>query len=286
VRPWYQLDRGGDAWHVLAKAYAEDLLITVRAAYDRALDDEELRLRAAVAAEKPVAIFWHYLRPAAAKRAGHSPMRPRQLEVRTRQVTLALTDWTRGGKPGETWAVDYHVVHLREKSPPAGVARLEWFLLTTYPVRSATDALRVAWGYSLRWRIEEFHKTWKSGACNIQRSQLRSSETFKRWATLLAAVAARIERLKQISRTKPDTPALELATRDEIDGAIVLTRRCKWKIGQNMTIAEFVLLVANIGGYTGRSSGGPPGTIVIARGLDRVTAAAAALAATRPAKKI
>jgi hypothetical protein len=196
-----------------------------------------------------------------------------------------LTDWSRG-KAGRTWTVDYHIVYVREKSPPPGVERLEWFLLTTYPVRCVKDALRVAWGYSLRWRIEEFHKTWKSGACNLERSQLRSSENFKRWATLLAAVAARIERLKQVARTNPDTPALDLATRDEIDGAIVLTRRCKWKLGQNMTIAEFVLLVANLGGYTGRSSGGPPGSIVIARGLDRVTAAATALAATRGAKKM
>jgi hypothetical protein len=57
------------------------------------------------------------------------------------------------------------------------------------------------------------------------------------------------------------------------------TERCKWKLGAEPTIEQFVLLVANMGGYTGRSSGGPPGSIVIARGFDRVTAAAAAFAA-------
>jgi hypothetical protein len=286
VRPWYQLDRGGDAWHVLRRAADEQLLITVRAAYDRVLDsdDEHIRLRAAVAAENPIAIFRLYLRPGAAKRAGHSPLRPRHMEVRTRPVSLVLTDWRDRGRPISHLA-DYHVVHLREKSPPSGVERLEWFLLTTYPVGCVNDALRVAWGYSLRWRIEEFHKTWKSGACNVERSQLRSPESFKRWATLLAAVASRIERLKQIARLQPETPALELATRDEIDGAMVLTPRCKWKLGQEMTVAQFVLLVANIGGYTGQSSGGPPGSIVIARGLDRVGAAAIALGALRRPEK-
>jgi hypothetical protein len=284
TRPWYQLDRGGDAWHVLRKAADEGLWITVRAAHDRALESHppEISLRAAVASRKPVASFRHYLRPAAAKRAGHSPLRPRHLEIRYCPVTLALKEWD-DHKGTRRAPASYHVIHLREKSPPPGVRRLEWFLLTTYPVASAQDALRVAQGYTLRWRIEEFHKTWKSGACNVEQSQLRSSESFKRWATLLAAVASRIERLKQSARTRPDTPALELATRDEIDGAIALVPECKWRLGAELTIEQFVLLVADVGGYTGRSSGGPPGSIVIARGLDRVVAAAAGLAAARRA---
>ena len=290
VKPWYQLDRGGDAGPILLKAVQEQLHLTVRAAYDRTLaddDDDYVRLRKAVAAEKPIAHFAHYLRPAAAKRVGHSPLRPRHLEIRVRAVTLALTDYGPRPKKGERQqAVDCWAVSLREVSPPPGVRRLHWLLLTTYPVRNLQDALKVAWGYSLRWRIEEFHKTWKSGACNIERSQLRSCATFQRWATLLAAVAARIERLKQAARQQPDDPAAEYASRDEIDGAIVLTQRCKWKLGQELTVEQFVTLVANIGGYTGRSSGGPPGSIVIARGLDRVTAAAAGLAAARGAKKI
>jgi len=290
VKPWYQLDRGGDAGPTLLKAVQEELLLTVRAAYDRSLADDEddyAHLQAAVASEKPIAHFAHYLRPAAAKRVGHSPLRPRHLEIRVRAVTLAVTDYGPHPKKGERrQAVDCWAVSLREVSPPPGVRRLNWLLLTTYPVRSVNDALKVAWGYSLRWRIEEFHKTWKSGACHLERSQLRSCANFQRWATLQAAVAARIERLKQAARQQPDAPALDYASRDEIDGAIVLAESRKWKLGQEMTIEQFVLLVAHIGGFTGRSSGGPPGSIVIARGLDRVTAAAAGLAAARGAKKI
>jgi hypothetical protein len=290
VKPWYQLDRGGDAGPTLLKAVQERLLLTVRAAYDRRLADDEdgyRKLRAAVASEKPIAYFDHFLRPAAAKRAGHSTLRPRHLEIRVRAVTLAVTNYGPHPKKGERrQAVDCWAVFLREVSPPPGARRLEWLLLTTYPVRSVHDALKVAWGYSLRWRIEEFHKTWKSGACDLERSQLRSSENFQRWATLQAAMAARIERLKQAARQQPSDPALDYASRDEIDGAIVLAESRKWKLGQDMTVEQFVLLVADVGGYTGRSSGGPPGSIVIARGLDRVTAAAAGLAAARGAKQI
>jgi len=37
--------------------------------------------------------------------------------------------------------------------------------------------------------------------------------------------------------------------------------------------------VAEIGGYTGKSSGGPPGSTTIARGLEQVLVVARALAA-------
>ena len=147
------------------------------------------------------------------------------------------------------------------------------------PTRQRDFALEVVRNYCLRWRVEEFHKTWKSGACNLETSQLRSPKTFKCWATLQAAVATRIERFKLVARTAPNTPALEIASRTEIDAAILLTKsllaeRCKWKLGDELTAEQFVRLVANLGGYTGKSSGGPPGSIVIRRGFEQVETSA------------
>lgn len=92
-------------------------------------------------------------------------------------------------------------------------------------------------------------------------------------------MAARIERLKLTSRSTPETPALEIASRTEIDAAILLTRRCKWEPGDELTAEEFVRLVADLGGYIGKSSGGPPGSIVIRRGLERVETSARTLEA-------
>lgn len=275
-RAWYQLDRAGDAWHLLKKAHEERLLMTVRSAHDRTIGEtgREEKLREAVSKEKVSARFAHHLRPGAAKRAGHRPERARHLAIRSREVLLRLTSWE-SGRP-QTKAT-YWVVHVRESRPPRGCERLEWFLLTTYPVKSGSDAELVVRGYCMRWRVEEFHKTWKTGACNVENSQLRSAENFKRWATILAAVASRIERFKQVSRSTPDISARKLASQDELDAAILLTKRCAHRPGASLTAMQFVTLVANLGGYTGKSSGGPPGSIVIARGFDRVLAAATAL---------
>ncbi|HXS15600.1 MAG TPA: IS4 family transposase [Polyangiaceae bacterium] len=275
-RAWYQLDRGGDSYHVLRKARDEGLLITVRSAYDRALVSDGQSMRTKVSSSKVLGGFQHFLKPSAARRAGHSACRARKLVVRALPVRLRLTEYRPNFQKTE---MDLWVVHVRESSPPRNAERLEWFLQTTYPVKSKYDALRVARAYCLRWRIEEFHKTWKSGACQMETSQLRSPQTFKRWATLHAAVAARIERFKHTARNAPSTPALQVASRWEIDAAILLTTRCRFKPGDELNTAEFVLLVANLGGYTGKSSGGPPGSIVIKRGFDQVLAAGRALEA-------
>ena len=56
--------------------------------------------------------------------------------------------------------------------------------------------------------------------------------------------------------------------------------KAKLAPGASPTIADLTLWIAEIGGYTGQtSSGGPPGSITIARGLASVRAAAKALEA-------
>ena len=132
---------------------------------------------------------------------------------------------------------------------------------------------------------QEFHFAWKSGLCNIERSQLRDPEHFAKWATLLAAVAARAERLKKLSREQPDLPATVEFTRDEIDAVILLRQPAGVTMGATATLGQVVRWIADLGGYTGKSSGGPPGVKVIGRALPEVAAAAAALAAVRSQPK-
>ena len=59
-------------------------------------------------------------------------------------------------------------------------------------------------------------------------------------------------------------------TRHEIDALIILQKPKGYKHGDVPTIGEAVRWIADLGGYTGKSSGGPPKTIVIGRGLSRL----------------
>jgi len=133
--------------------------------------------------------------------------------------------------------------------------------MTNHPIDSLEEVCLVVYGYSQRWRIEEFHRTWKQGGCDVESTQLHSSDHVQRWAIILAAVAMRIERLKYLSRNHLDLPATEELSSDEIKALLLLKRRQKKKtehIPDGIpTIGQATRWIADIGGYTGKSSGGP-----------------------------
>ena len=89
--------------------------------------------------------------------------------------------------------------------------------------------------------------------------------------------------LKLLARTKPDLPADLEFSEIELHTLLLLKRRSKKKTetvpDSVPTIAQATLWLAELGGYTGKSSGGPPGTITISRGLAKLRAGADAIPA-------
>lgn len=275
---WYQLDREGDAWPVLVQANTSGQLFTVRGHHDRRVlrdDGSKTYLRELLAAQ-PVQTEYTLAVAAGPKRSA----RLARIAVRACQVRLDFKD--KRTKRHTQQAT--HVVLAREVgTTPAGERPIEWLLLTNRPIGTAAELRRVVAGYAQRWRIEEFHRTWKSGACNVEAMQLRSFGAAAKWATILATVATRIERLKQLSRQEPDRPASEEFSAAELKAIVVLKfgKQAKTKVPRMsaLTIGQATRWVADLGGYTGKSSGGPPGSVVIGRGLEDVLVVARALEA-------
>jgi hypothetical protein len=209
-------------------------------------------------------------RPGRSARVAH-------IELTSAQVVLTVQD------PASHRVVDMKLTAVRAMETgavPKGEEPIDWLLLTTMPARTEQEARAVVRAYTYRWRIEEFHRAWKSGRCNVEDSQLRSMEALQKWALVLATVAVRIERLKRLSRDDPDAPATMAFSESEIHAIIILKRRNGRKIPNGIpTMRQATTWLAELGGYTGRSSGGPPGTVTIARGLLRVRAAADAIEA-------
>jgi hypothetical protein len=162
-------------------------------------------------------------------------------------------------------------------------------LFTNYPVATLEDAQQVVFGYTQRWRIEDFHRTWKRGACNVEQTQLHCQRHVILWATIMAAVATRVERIKHLARVQPNLPATVELSPNEIRALILLKRRYN-KHTETIadvvpTIGQATLWIAELGGYTGKSSGGPPGSITISRGLSFLKPATALLEALQPRKR-
>jgi hypothetical protein len=274
--PWFQLDRGGDAAHVLWHAASLGVGFTVRASYDRRIRTGRGR-RYLYAAMASAPVLGHYTLPIRAR--PNRPARIARIEVRACPVTLDLALGPRGRPPMaglRLWAVEAREVDTDGVSEP-----VLWRLLTNRAVETFSDAREVVEGYTMRWRVEDFHLAWKSGTCHVEDSRLRDLEHFARWATILATVAVRAQRLKMLSRETPDVPAATEFSRDEIDAVIILRKPKGVALGAEPTLGQVVRWIADLGGYTGKSSGGPPGVRILSRALPEVLAAAAALAAVR-----
>ena len=280
IRPSFIVDREGDACDLLLALLRLDALFTVRASWNRVVQStgkDKQYLRAAIAAMRPLSVYELHV-PAGLKRR----TRVARMELRATRVTVRLRDTS---TKKYTWTEMSAVWALEAGTTPEGETPLDWLLYTNVPVGDAEQARRIVRGYANRWRIEDFHKTWKTAGCNVERTQLRTAQGVVRWATILAAVATRIERLKHLARTQPDQPATAELTHEEIHVLVALARRIKKRAelapSESLTIASALEWVARIGGYTGKSSGGPPGSITIGRGLERLQAAVDGVRAVR-----
>lgn len=269
TRLWFQIDREGDAWPILQNVDLEGHFFTVRGNHDRRVileDGRQTHLRD-VLAQQPMLTHYELQVSGAPKRTA----RVANMAVQACSMTLDFRD----KRTSKHFTKQVNVVLAREQgTTPAGEKPIEWLLLTNWPIATVENIEQIVFGYAQRWRIEDFHRTWKSGTCRVEESQLRSAEALIKWATILAAVAVRAERIKHLSRQEPNRPASDEFSPVEIR-AITLLRFGKsakkhLQAKQVPTLAQATLWLAQIGGYTGKSSGGPPGSVTLTRGLKEV----------------
>jgi len=277
VRGWFQLDREGDGRDVLLALKETEHWWTVRGNQDRSIEVEggtKDKLRSQMSARPAVGEYKLGVTGRPGRRA-----RDARMVVRVAEVTLLL----REPKTKHITRFPVTVVWAREEgTTPAKEDPIDWLLFTNYPVSSFADAQRVIYGYAQRWRVEECHRTWKSGECDIESTQLESFAAVKRWAIILGAVATRIERVKRLARTKPNLPATIELTPLEIRALKLLKFGAEATADHTTpTIAEVVAWLAELGGFTHKYSGTPPGATVLGRGLRYLRPAARMLAIQR-----
>lgn len=77
-----------------------------------------------------------------------------------------------------------------------------WRLLTSEPIDDLDAVRRVVRDYELRWRIEEYHKAWKSGV-GVERQRLQSAPNLERMLVITAFVAVRLLQLREAVEAAP-----------------------------------------------------------------------------------
>jgi hypothetical protein len=281
VPVWAVIDREGDNRDILLGLQDVNCNFIVRSSWNRrTLDGKDDPFLKEALEREPVLGAYEVEMP----RTGSRPARRSVLEVRAKAVELRFKGRSKA-KPEARMSL--YVVRVREVSKSeASSPPLEWILYTNVPVTTAGDARRIVDSYRARWRIEEFHRTWKRGDCNVEDAQLRSVSALVKWATILAAVATRVERLKYFARSKPELPASVELTTAEIDALkLDRNRRTTRRISlpEMPTIGEATRWIAEMGGWMGLKSSGPPGSTTLARGLERLAMMVDAIALARRA---
>ena len=130
------------------------------------------------------------------------PSRTATVDLKWDKVTLSppATTQTRDLQPVEIYALS-----VVEHKAPEGAKALRWVLLTTVPIGSRKEALRCLRWYTLRWRIEEWHRVLKSG-CRMESHQHRTADGLARAVCIDAVIAWRAMLLALLGREIPEMP--------------------------------------------------------------------------------
>jgi hypothetical protein len=176
----------------------------------------------------------------------------RQAELEIRAITIEL-------KPprNELQAVSQQFVLVREVNGPGDDTDLSWLLMTSLPIESSEDILRVVDYYVARWAIEIYFRALKTG-CRVERIQLETLHRVKNCLAFYKIIAWRIIYLTYLNRTTPELPCT--AVFDDCEWKPV------WKIKKKTpppktppTLGEFIPLLTSLGGYNNRPSERPAG---------------------------
>jgi Transposase DNA-binding len=163
-----------------------------------------------------------------------------------------------------------YVVQITEVAPPEGEGAIEWTLLTNEPVQTFEDALRVTGWYERRWVVEEYHKAQKTG-CRVEDLQFTTTARLEPAIALLSVVAVTLLNLREAAR-RPDAETRRADTVVSSEYVEVLSLKRYGPVRMDLTVREFFLALARLGGHQNRKCDGHPGWLVLWRGWMKLQA--------------
>lgn len=190
-------DREADIYPYLANKLAHAERFIVRAAWNRRVSCEgEADHLVEVLRAAPVRGTAKVDLP----QRGGRPARSATLRLTAATVELTRPKSLRASYPA---SLKINAVLAEELEPPSTEEPLCWMLLTTEPVAELDDIKKVLKFYQLRWRIEVFHKVWKTGA-GVERQRMQTAANLERIAVVLAYVAVRLLQLRELFDSAAD----------------------------------------------------------------------------------
>src|ERR1022692_611934 len=196
----------------------------------------------------------------------HGKMSEAVLELKFRRILVQPPLYKQRRYP----ALELTVLHATERGKPHGRDPIDWKLITNLPVTSRAQAIEKLQWYALRWRIEVFHKILKSG-CQAEQSKLRTAERLVNLLATFCILSWRIFWLTMLNRATQDSKASVAFTALEIKILQRLAPDRQSGSSRSSKLQSCLIPLAGLGGYPNRTGDGPPGNIVMWRGMSRLT---------------
>ncbi len=250
-------DRGADIYEVLMETKAYGCSHIIRLKHDRSVIEPT---------EMPIKSLMRDLEimgETEIEKRVKGDTKKRRIKLHVNWMKVALRSPMRPkSQLGKLPNLEETVVHVWGINPLTGEL-IEWFLYTDMEVNSVKDAIKVSQYYALRWVIEDYHKTLKTGL-KAENLQFETASAIFATIAIMSIVATRLIELRERLRLNPEAPAEESGfTELELR---VLGRYLKREL---KTLKCVALAIGRLGGHQNRKSDGMPGLLTLWWGMSR-----------------
>jgi len=187
----------------------------------------------------------------------------RTAEVEVRATTVTLNPPQRLSRTQTN--LPMNVVLVEEQHPPEGTDAVQWLLLTTLPIDTTEQVQQIVEYYCLRWQIEVYFRTLKSG-CRVEKRQFETLSRVENSLAVYSMVAWRVMYLCCLGRNCPDLCCEVVLTPSEWKSVYKVTHRQSELPSKPPRLNDMIRLIASLGGYVIRSKT-QPGTQTLWTGL-------------------
>jgi IS4 transposase len=282
------MDREGDSFGLLSAMKQENQRFVVRSCHERTAKDVDEQDWSSLYAtlqehqgefEREVQLSRRVNTLAKGmKRSGHPPRMARSATLRFAATSVQIKR-PRCAPESSEHSLQLSLVRIWENEPPSGETPVEWWLLSTEPVDTVEQIARVVDIYRQRWVVEEFFKALKTG-CLYEQRQFESRHALLNLLASSLPVAVEMLHLRTCATSTPQAPATDVISEIQIE---VLRRVSPRRLSDSPTCHEVLLAIAGLGGHW--RSNGPPGWLILKRGMVKLLAFEVGWRAALEAKK-
>ena len=185
-------DRESDIFEYIAYKDKHQQRFVVRAKHERIVTDNGDKLTAYINQQSSALSYQVKIQQKGGRKA-----RIANVAVRFASVTIFPPK-----KQAKCDDINLTLISCNEISPPEGAKALCWKLYTNEAVDCAVNALQIVRYYELRWRVEEYHKAWKSAGTQVESFRLQTRQNLEKIIVITAFIAVRLLQLRELVGNK------------------------------------------------------------------------------------